>query len=130
MGDGVEYRPRSGPASCSARPRRRGDRMPALVTRMQSAALIASAMVRSSGRRLRDFAAQLGSRKRPIASALTWPRPLSNMRSAGSELTGGLFRKYAVFLVALVGGFLVINALVEIYSRCCHGRQALSTEAG
>ena len=100
--------------------------MPALVTRMQSAALIASAMVRSSGRRLRGFAAQLGPRKRPIASALTWPRPLSNMRSAGSELTGGLFRKYAVFLVALVGGSLLINALIELYYSYGESRQALS----
>src|SRR5215813_9907853 len=83
-------------------------------------------LVGAGERRLRDFAAQLGSRKRPIASALTWPRPLSNMRSAGSELTGGLFRKYAVFLVALVGGSLLINALIELYYSYGESRQALS----
>src|SRR5262249_60219111 len=52
--------------------------------------------------------------------------PASNMRSAGSELTGGLFRKYAVFLVALVGGSLLINALIELYYSYGESRQALS----
>src|SRR6185295_6451320 len=38
---------------------------------------------------------------------------------------GGLFRKYAALLVALVGGSLVVNAAIEMYYSYGESRQAL-----
>jgi signal transduction histidine kinase/HAMP domain-containing protein len=102
--------------------------MTALVTRMQSAALIISALLRSTCRKLGSYGVWLGEHWREVAFKVRqhWPRPLVKLRSTRSQQTGGLFRKYAVFLVALVGGSLLINALIEMYYSYHESRQALS----
>src|SRR5262245_45653482 len=102
--------------------------MTALVTRMQSAALIVSALLRATCRKLGNYGVWLGERWREVAFNVRqrWPGPLAKLRSARSHQTGGLFRKYAVFLVALVGGSLLINALIEMYYSYHESRQALS----
>src|SRR5215510_12166336 len=102
--------------------------MTALVTRMQSAALIVSALLRSTCRKLGSYSVWLSEHWRDVAFKVRqhWPRPLAKLRSARSHQTGGLFRKYAAFLVALVGGSLLINALIEMYYSYDESRQALS----
>ena len=102
--------------------------MTALVTRMQSAALTASVLLRWGYRKLRAFGAFTFHRWREAAANARQHclRPLARLRSARSEKAGGLFRKYAAFLVALVGGSLLINALIEMYYSYDESRQALS----
>src|SRR5262249_15513833 len=50
---------------------------------------------------------------------------LAKLSSAHAQQTGGLFRKYASLLVALVGGSLIINATIEMYYSYDESRQAL-----
>jgi signal transduction histidine kinase/DNA-binding NarL/FixJ family response regulator len=50
---------------------------------------------------------------------------LAKLRAVRAQQRGGLFRKYAALLVALVGGSLVVNAAIEIYYSYGESRQAL-----
>ena len=56
-------------------------------------------------------------------AARQWWR--NKTRSTRSRRTGGLFRKYATLLVALVGGSLIINATIEMYYSYGENRHAL-----
>jgi signal transduction histidine kinase len=102
--------------------------MTAPVTRMQSAALRASALLYSTWRKVSTFLVFCRQRWRETLVSLLkhWAKPFAKLRSAKSEQTGGLFRKYAVILVALVGGSLLVNALVEMYYSYGESRQALN----
>jgi len=102
--------------------------MTAPVARMRSAALVASALLSSGWRRVSAFLALRRHRWRENTFNMRnrWIKPLAKLRSAKSRQTGGLFRKYAVFLVALVGGSLLINALVEMYYSYGESRLALN----
>ena len=98
--------------------------MTALVSRMQALAVLASVLFGSVWRK----AGTVWQRWRDITFNIRrhGARPLAKWRSAESRQTGGLFRKYAAFLVALVGGSLLINALVEMYYSYGESRQALN----
>jgi len=72
--------------------------MTAPVKRMQLMASIVSAPLRATCRELRNF---LPCWRELVCSARQhWPGPFA--RPAISQQTGGLFRKYAAILVALV----------------------------
>src|SRR5262245_58051137 len=73
------------------------------------------------------LAAHLRKRWSETASkvSLRWSGHFTKFRSAGSQQAGGLFRKYAALLVALVGGSLIINAVIEMYYSYGERRQAL-----
>src|SRR5215510_3505055 len=101
--------------------------MTALRTRMEAAASTASALSRSAWRTLPIFTASLRgycdktiSRMRALSLKL-WAKS----RSAIWQQSGGLFRKYAALLVALVGGSLILNAAIEMYYSYVESRQAL-----
>jgi signal transduction histidine kinase len=96
--------------------------MTAPVKRMQLMASIVSAPLRATCRKLRNFLPCW--RELACSARQHWPGPFA--RPAISQQTGGLFRKYAAILVALVGGSLLINALVEMYYSYDESRQALS----
>jgi signal transduction histidine kinase len=91
--------------------------MTALGTRLQWA-----------GRKLRTFVVFPSQRWRDPASGLQQLtlKPLAKLYSAISQQTGGLFRKYAAFLVTLVCGSLLINGFIEMYYSYGESRQALS----
>src|SRR5262245_43398924 len=93
--------------------------MTALVSRMQALALFASDLLGSAWRK----AGTSLQRWRDMTSNM---HLLAKWRSGKARQTGGLFRKYAAFLVALVGGSLLINALVEMYYSYGESRQALN----
>jgi signal transduction histidine kinase len=95
---------------------------------MQSAAKLASALLCSTWRKVSTllvFCRKLW-REKIISKRQHWAKPFAKLRSAKSRQSGGLFRKYAVFLVALVGGSLLVNALVEMYYSYGESRQALN----
>jgi signal transduction histidine kinase/HAMP domain-containing protein len=96
--------------------------MTAPVKRMQSMALIVSAPLRATCRQLRNVLPRW--REMACSARQHWPSLFA--RRARSQQTGGLFRKYAAILVALVGGSLLINALIEMYYSYDESRQALS----
>jgi HAMP domain-containing protein len=50
---------------------------------------------------------------------------LAGLRISQGQRGGGLFRKYAALLVALVGGSLIVNAAIEMYYSYGESRQAL-----
>ncbi len=101
--------------------------MTALRMRMQAATSTASALSRSAWQKVRMLAVSARSlcneaicRVRVLSLKL-WTRS----RSAASQQTGGLLRKYAALLVALVGGSLIVNAAIEMYYSYGESRQAL-----
>jgi signal transduction histidine kinase len=102
--------------------------MTALVSRMQAVALFASVLIGSAWRKAGTFLALRRQLWRDMTSSIRHRggRLLAKWRSGKSRKTGGLFRKYAAFLVALVGGSLLINALVEMYYSYGESRQALN----
>jgi signal transduction histidine kinase/HAMP domain-containing protein len=99
--------------------------MTALVARVQSVALIAFAVLGATCRKLATFFPLHRPKWRELTRSLykDWRKPAAPGKS---RQTGGLFRKYAAFLVALVGGSLLINAFVEMYYSYGETRQALN----
>ena len=100
---------------------------PGLQARMERAAATAAGVLRSARRMVTRAAAFIGGPGRQ-ALAKTWTlsrKRLVERRAARSHQRGGLFRKYAALLVALVGGALVVNAAIEMYSSYGQSRQAL-----
>jgi hypothetical protein len=102
--------------------------MTALVSRMQAALLFASVLMGSAWRKAGTFWALHRQLWHDLTSYMRHHggKLLAKWRSGKSRQTGGLFRKYAAFLVALVGGSLLINALVEMYYSYGESRQALN----
>ena len=98
--------------------------MTALRARMEAAASAAIALWRWACHKALVRAAAL---HQPWSDAthLRWPNLLAKLRWARSQQTGGLFRKYAALLVALVGGSLIVNAAIEMYYSYGESRQAL-----
>jgi signal transduction histidine kinase len=90
-----------------------------LRSRMTVTASTASAVSRSIWRRLRLLLAQPSNALGLFLGRLT-PSGL-----AESLRAGGLFRKYAALLLALVGGSLIVNATVEMYYAYGESRDAL-----
>jgi GAF domain-containing protein/HAMP domain-containing protein/anti-sigma regulatory factor (Ser/Thr protein kinase) len=67
-----------------------------------------------------------GSLARTISVAANWLRELAGGEPRDPERRpGGLFRKYALLLVALVGGALIVNAAIEMYYSYDENRAAL-----
>ena len=102
-------------------------RMPALRTRIEAAAATAVALSRSAGQMLPVIAASVGriGREAWDGTHLQWRKRFAAFRVARSQQRGGLFRKYAAMLVALVGGALVVNAAIEMYYSYGESQQAL-----
>src|SRR5690349_9196477 len=98
--------------------------MPPLASRIRAVIVSASALVGSTWRQA-GASLQYG-RARACKVLARAVRPLAKWRSGRSRQTGGLFRKYAAFLLALVGGALLINALVEMYYSYGETRQTLN----
>jgi signal transduction histidine kinase len=90
----------------------------ALRTRMAMTASTATAWSRTLWRRLR-LVVERPSKMRDILLGGLMPSGLTQSR------TGGLFRKYATLLLALVGGSLIVNAAVEMYYAYGESREAL-----
>jgi signal transduction histidine kinase len=100
---------------------------PGLQARMERAAATASGVLGSAGRMATQAAVLIGARCRQ-AWAKTWTlarKRLAERPAARAHQRGGLFRKYAALLVALVGGALIVNAAIEMYSSYGESRQAL-----
>ena len=95
--------------------------MTALRTRMEATVSAASTLGRSAWRKLTILAASC--HRCWNEAARQWWR--NKTRSTRSRRTGGLFRKYATLLVALVGGSLIINATIEMYYSYGENRHAL-----
>ena len=100
--------------------------MTALRTRMAATTSAASTLGRSAWRNVPILAAFLRQCWSEAASkAREWWPNLNKIRLTRSRRAGGLFRKYATLLVALVGGSLIINATIEMYYSYGENRQAL-----
>ena len=95
--------------------------MTALRTRMEVTASAVSTKGRSAWRKLTILAASCHQCWNEAARQ--WWR--NKIRSTRSRRAGGLFRKYATLLVALVGGSLIINATIEMYYSYGENRHAL-----
>ena len=101
--------------------------MPTPRTRIEAAAATALALSLSAGQMLAVFAAFVGRIGRGAwdGTRLQWRKRVSTFPLTGPQQGGGLFRKYAALLVALVGGALVVNAAIEMYYSYGESRQAL-----
>ena len=88
---------------------------------MEATVSAASTLGRSAWRKLTILAASC--HRCWNEAARQWWR--NKTRSTRSRRTGGLFRKYATLLVALVGGSLIINATIEMYYSYGENRHAL-----
>ena len=101
--------------------------MPTPRTRIEAAAATALALSLSAGQMLAVFAAFVGRIGRGAwdGTRLQWRKRFSAFPLTGPQQGGGLFRKYAALLVALVGGALVVNAAIEMYYSYGESRQAL-----
>src|SRR5262245_15954826 len=101
--------------------------MTILRTRVDAAGSTASALWRSSSRRVASLAVFLGDCWAKTTGRVrdAWLKFVERFRSARSQQSGGLFRKYAALLVALVGGSLIINASIEMYYSYGESREAL-----
>jgi signal transduction histidine kinase/HAMP domain-containing protein len=95
--------------------------MTALRTRMEATVSAASTLGRSAWHQLTILAASCHQCWNEAARQ--WWR--NKIRSTRSRRAGGLFRKYATLLVALVGGSLIINATIEMYYSYGENRHAL-----
>jgi signal transduction histidine kinase len=94
---------------------------------MEAAVSTATALSRSAWQKAPVRAAAILQRWRKAASnvGVLMSSQLARLRAARSRQTGGLFRKYAALLVALVGGSLIVNAAIEMYYSYGESRQAL-----
>ena len=101
--------------------------MTALRTRVEAAASTATALSRSARQKAPVLAASILHRWREALSnvRIRLLKNLAKLRAARSHQQGGLFRKYAALLVALVGGSLIVNAAIEMYYSYGESRQAL-----
>ena len=101
--------------------------MTALRMHMEAAVSTAVALSRSAWKKTPVLAASILHRCRTASSNFRdlLPKHLARLRSARSHRTGGLFRKYAALLVALVGGSLIVNAAIEMYYSYGESREAL-----
>jgi len=101
--------------------------MTALRTRMEAAVSTATALSRSARLKMPAIATSLLCRWRQASSnaRILLSKHFGKLRAGRSQQTGGLFRKYAALLVALVGGSLIVNATIEMYYSYVESRQAL-----
>src|SRR4029453_3952353 len=90
-------------------------------TRMEATTSAASTLGRSAWRKVPILAASF----RQCWSEVAWSNLLNKIRLTRSRRAGGLFRKYATLLVALVGGSLIINATIEMYYSYGENRHSL-----
>jgi signal transduction histidine kinase len=88
---------------------------------MEATTSAASTLGRSAWRKVPILAASF----RQCWSEVAWSNLLNKIRLTRSRRAGGLFRKYATLLVALVGGSLIINATIEMYYSYGENRHAL-----
>ena len=101
-------------------------RMPALRTLIEEAAASVFRVSHSARQAMPMIAVTIGDRLREAwARARFRSQKLAKLRAARPDQRGGLFRKYAALLVALVGGALIVNATVEMYYSYGESRQAL-----
>jgi signal transduction histidine kinase len=96
-------------------------------TRVETAVAAASALLRSGWRHVWTIVTSVPTSWRDAvpSARLWWQNLTAKVRSARAQQTGGLFRKYASLLVALVGGSLFINACIEMYYSYGESREAL-----
>jgi signal transduction histidine kinase len=101
--------------------------MTLLHTQVKPLVAAASTLVRSRLRHVPVFVSSVRlSWRKAAANTRRWlGNLLAKIGSARAQQTGGLFRKYASLLVALVGGSLFINAGIEMYYSYSESRQAL-----
>jgi HAMP domain-containing protein len=101
--------------------------MTSLRMHMEAAVSTAVALSRSAWKKTPMLAVSILHRCRAASSNFRdlLPEHLAKLRSARSQRTGGLFRKYAALLVALVSGSLIVNAAIEKYYSYGENREAL-----
>src|SRR5262249_29747979 len=111
------------------RERPRGKRMTLPQMSSHTTPAPAGALWRAARRQVGKLADVLRGRARGATGALpTTPEP-ENEPARGDPQhppqRGGLFRKYAALLVALVGGSLIVSAVIEMYYSWGESREAL-----
>ena len=97
--------------------------MTALRTRLEKAVSTATSLSRWIHYRAPNGAS--ASLRRAQVAVANIRKRLPGLRISQGQRGGGLFRKYAALLVALVGGSLIVNAAIEMYYSYGESRQAL-----
>src|SRR5262245_15571812 len=111
------------------RERRRGKRMTLPQTSSQTSAPPTGALSRAARRRVAKLTDVLwgwiGHAKIALRTAFARNNAPAPAEPQPALQRGGLFRKYAALLVALVGGSLIVSAAIEMYYSWGESRQAL-----